>query len=93
MGNKMSVFTPKGASGGGNIMGNKMRVFTPKGASGGGAQKPGTSQSGKSRFKEGDKVKISIDVDILKMIEDNRGGWDDRMAEVWTRLQIYIYTK
>jgi len=89
----MSVFTPKGASGGGNIMGNKMRVFTPKGASGGGAQKPGTSQSGKSRFKEGDKVKISIDVDILKMIEDNRGGWDDRMAEVWTRLQIYIYTK
>ncbi|XP_052821129.1 E3 ubiquitin-protein ligase MIB2-like isoform X2 [Mya arenaria] len=34
-----------------------------------------------SRFKEGSKVKITIDVDVLKLIEDNKGAWNDRMAE------------
>ncbi|XP_053378625.1 E3 ubiquitin-protein ligase MIB2-like [Mercenaria mercenaria] len=35
-----------------------------------------------ARFKEGDKVRIGIDVDVLKMIEDKRGAWHDHMTEV-----------
>ena len=35
-----------------------------------------------ARFKEGDKVRIEIDVDVLKMIEENRGAWNDHMTEV-----------
>ncbi|KAL4220869.1 E3 ubiquitin-protein ligase mib2 [Mactra antiquata] len=33
------------------------------------------------RFSEGDKVRIEIDVDVLKMIEENRGAWNHRMTE------------
>ena len=37
---------------------------------------------GQDRFKEGDKVRIEIDQDILKTIEKERGSWNDMMIEV-----------
>lgn len=43
-----------------------------------------------ARFKEGDKVRIEIDVDVLKMIEENRGAWDQQMTECIGKTGVVI---
>ena len=35
-----------------------------------------------SMFKVGDLVKVDLDVDILKQMQEGHGGWNPRMAEV-----------
>ncbi|XP_053379617.1 E3 ubiquitin-protein ligase MIB2-like isoform X2 [Mercenaria mercenaria] len=46
-----------------------------------------------ARFKEGDKVRIEIDIDVLKMIEDNRGAWNDHMTECIGKTGVVIVSK
>ena len=33
-------------------------------------------------FKVGDKVKVDLEVDILKVMQEGHGGWNPCMAEV-----------
>ena len=35
-----------------------------------------------SVFKVGDKVRVDLDVEILKAMQEGHGGWNPRMAEV-----------
>ena len=35
-----------------------------------------------SMFKVGDKVRVGLDVEVLKAMQDGHGGWNPRMAEV-----------
>ena len=35
-----------------------------------------------SMFKVGDLVKVDLDIDILKQMQEGHGGWNPRMAEV-----------
>ena len=38
------------------------------------------------KFRVGDKVRVDIDVDILKAMQEGHGGWHPRMADVRTCL-------
>ena len=38
------------------------------------------------QFKVGDKVRVDLEVDILKMMQEGHGGWNPRMAEVGIRV-------
>lgn len=33
-------------------------------------------------FKVGDKVRVDLDVDTLKMMQEGHGGWNPKMADV-----------
>ena len=35
-------------------------------------------------FKVGDKVRVDLEVEILKAMQEGHGGWNPRMAEVGT---------
>ena len=35
-----------------------------------------------THFKVGDKVKVDLEVEILKAMQEGHGGWNSRMAEV-----------
>ena len=37
-------------------------------------------------FNVGDRVKIVVDVNALKLLQDGHGGWNPKMAEVSDRL-------
>ncbi len=37
------------------------------------------------QFKVGDKVRVDLEADILKAMQDGHGGWNPRMAEVRSR--------
>ena len=43
---------------------------------------------GEGRFKEGDSVKIEIDVDLLRTIEKGRGSWNEMMGQVRS---LYVF--
>ena len=34
------------------------------------------------QFKVGDKVRVDLDVEILKAMQEGHGGWNPRMADV-----------
>ena len=34
------------------------------------------------QFKVGDKVRVDLECDILKIMQEGHGGWNPRMAEV-----------
>ena len=34
------------------------------------------------QFKVGDKVRVDLEADILKCMQEGHGGWNPRMAEV-----------
>ena len=40
------------------------------------------------QFKVGDKVRVDLDVEILKAMQEGHGGWNPRMADV--RIQKLI---
>lgn len=40
--------------------------------------------STQTQFKVGDKVRVDLEVEILKAMQDGHGGWNPRMAEVGT---------
>ena len=42
-----------------------------------------------STFSVGDKVKIIVDADRLREMQEGHGGWNPRMAEVWIFQIIY----
>lgn len=35
-----------------------------------------------NQFKVGDKVRVDLEVEILKMMQEGHGGWNPRMEEV-----------
>ena len=35
-----------------------------------------------STFSQGDRVKVSLDVEVLKVMQEGHGGWNDQMAQV-----------
>ena len=35
-----------------------------------------------NQFKVGDKVKVDLEADILRMMQEGHGGWNPRMGEV-----------
>ena len=35
-----------------------------------------------SKFKTGDRVKIQLEVEIFRQMQEGHGGWNDQMAEV-----------
>ncbi len=40
-----------------------------------------------SHFKVGDKVRVDLDVEILKAMQEGHGGWNSRMVEVSVTLR------
>jgi len=34
------------------------------------------------KFKIGDKVRVDLDVDVLKSMQEGHGGWHPKMADV-----------
>ena len=38
------------------------------------------------KFQSGDSVKVQLEVEIFKMMQEGHGGWNEQMAEV--RLDI-----
>jgi len=34
------------------------------------------------KFKIGDKVRVDLDVDVLKAMQEGHGGWHPKMADV-----------
>ena len=41
-------------------------------------------------FKVGDKVRVDLEVEILKAMQEGHGGWNPRMAEVRIQNEIYV---
>lgn len=35
-----------------------------------------------SPFVSGDRVRVQLEVEIFKMLQEGHGGWNDQMAEV-----------
>ena len=33
-------------------------------------------------FKSGDSVKVQLETDVFKIMQDGHGGWNDQMSEV-----------
>ena len=38
-----------------------------------------------SPFVSGDRVKVQLEVEVFKMMQEGHGGWNDQMAEVRDR--------
>ena len=36
------------------------------------------------KIKAGDRVKVQLEADVFRMMQDGHGGWNDQMAEVRT---------
>ena len=34
------------------------------------------------KFKAGDRVKVQLEVEIFRQMQEGHGGWNDQMAEV-----------
>ena len=35
-----------------------------------------------SKFKVGDRVKVQLEVEVFRAMQDGHGGWNDKMTEV-----------
>lgn len=35
-----------------------------------------------SAFKQGDKVRVSLDVAVFKLMQEGHGGWNEQMTQV-----------
>jgi E3 ubiquitin-protein ligase mind-bomb len=57
---------------------------------GGAARLPGSSPRHLT-FNVGDKVKVLMDVETLKQMQEGHGGWNPRMAEVLLFRMLYRY--
>lgn len=42
-------------------------------------------------FNQGDKVKVTMDIDTLKQIQEGHGGWNPRMEEVRFLVSYLIF--
>ena len=38
--------------------------------------------AGQTDFKVGDRVRVELEVDLLKAMQEGHGGWNPRMANV-----------
>jgi len=47
-----------------------------------------TSKAGQGLLVSGDNVRIQLDVDVFKAMQDGHGGWNDSMADVSALLRI-----
>ena len=46
-----------------------------------------------AELSAGDAVKVELDPDLFKIAQDDHGGWNDLMAEVYTQLVVYMRCK
>ena len=46
-----------------------------------------------AELSAGDAVKVELDPDLFKIAQDEHGGWNDLMAEVYTQLVVYMRCK
>jgi len=47
------------------------------------------------KFKIGDRVRVDLDIDVLKAMQDGHGGWHPKMADVCIHTMIFyqeLYT-
>lgn len=51
-----------------------------------------SSSSHHVTFNVGDKVKVLIEVDILKEMQDGHGGWNPRMAEYIGKVSFFSFS-
>jgi len=42
-------------------------------------------------FKVGDKVRVGLEVEILRMMQEGHGGWNPRMADVCIQNSILVF--
>jgi len=42
------------------------------------------------KFKIGDRVRVDLDVDVLKTMQDGHGGWHPKMADVRMHAVIFL---
>lgn len=54
---------------------------TPAGAAGATAGVPVPRTNQATRFSVGDHVKVLVDLEALKALQDGHGGWNPRMAD------------
>jgi len=44
------------------------------------------------KFKIGDRVRVDLDVDVLKAMQDGHGGWHPKMADVCVTWLYHVVT-
>ena len=42
-------------------------------------------------FNSGDTVRVLLDIDVFKLMQEGHGGWTDQMLEVWKELFFCCY--
>lgn len=55
-------------------------AVTPAGGGGGGGES--------GEIKSGDQVRVQLDVEVFKALQEGHGGWNDDMIQV--RLYLYL---
>ena len=68
------------------VLGYKLRCYISAGESGDNLT-VGTKVP--CQFKVGDKVRVDLEPEILKAMQEGHGGWNPRMAEVCFYLCFY----
>ncbi len=51
----------------------------------------GTRGAVRCQFKVGDKVRVDLDTEILKAMQEGHGGWNPRMADVSLYHPVYFF--
>ena len=49
---------------------------------------PSPAAATHAMFKVGDKVRVDLEIDILRAMQEGHGGWNPRMAEVKLTLSL-----
>lgn len=42
----------------------------------------------KTTFNTGDTVRVLLDIDVFKLMQEGHGGWTDQILEVWKEFSI-----
>jgi hypothetical protein len=50
-----------------------------------------STDNSRTKFKAGDQVKVQLEVEIFRQMQEGHGGWNDQMAEVRRRLTILLF--
>lgn len=57
------------------------------------SREPGSPRILGNTFSVGDKVKVMVDAERLREMQEGHGGWNPRMADVWSYLFILLKDK
>ncbi len=48
----------------------------------------GESDQARSVFKVGDRVRVVLEIEVIKTLQNGHGGWNDGMSEVSKRIRV-----